>query len=77
MRLDKWLWYAQFFKTRRLATEAINSRKVKLTWDWVQSARLIKPGDEITIGKSPYDYQLTIVALVKNRISAKEAALLY
>ena len=28
MRLDKWLWAARFFKTRRLAVEAIDKNQV-------------------------------------------------
>ncbi|MCF6237895.1 MAG: RNA-binding S4 domain-containing protein, partial [Candidatus Marinimicrobia bacterium] len=30
MRLDKWLGAARFFKTRKLAVEAINGGKVQL-----------------------------------------------
>ena len=44
MRLDKWLWAARFFKTRRLAVEAIEGGRV-----WVNDERA-KPAKELRIG---------------------------
>ena len=41
VRLDKWLWAARFFKTRRLATDAVDSGKVH-----VDGARA-KPAKEV------------------------------
>ena len=29
VRLDRWLWAARFFKTRRLAVDATNTRKIR------------------------------------------------
>ena len=37
-RLDKWLWYARFYKTRSLATAAINGGKVHLNAERVKPA---------------------------------------
>ena len=45
MRLDKWLWAARFFKTRTLATDAINGGKVQVNGARVKAAREIKLGE--------------------------------
>lgn len=39
MRIDKWLWVARFFKTRRLASIAIASYKIRCNGDHVKPAR--------------------------------------
>ena len=44
-RIDKWLWAARFFKTRRLATEAIEAGRIQLNGHSVKSAREVKCGD--------------------------------
>jgi len=43
-RLDKWLWVARFFKTRPLATAAINGGKVEVEGQRVKPGRAIRPG---------------------------------
>ncbi len=77
MRLDKWLWCARFFKTRALATTAIKGNKIKVDGDHVKPARTIQPGNKIIIKKPPFEYQIEILKLVPNRVSATLAAGLY
>jgi len=77
IRLDKWLWAARFFKTRALATEAINGGKVHLNTQRVKPARAIKIGDTITIRKGPYKYIVEVMALSARRGPATAAAKLY
>lgn len=77
VRLDKWLWAARFFKTRKLASEAITGGKVHLNSQRTKSGKDVKIGAEIQISKNGYNWNITITALAEQRRSAKEAALLY
>ena len=76
-RLDKWLWAARFYKTRALATEAVNGGKVHLNGDRVKPGRTIQQGDSLTITKGLMEFNIVIQGLSKQRRPAKEAQLLY
>lgn len=77
IRLDKWLWAARFFKTRALATEAVNGGHVHVNNQRVKPARGIEPGDEISVTRR-YDKWIVIVqALSDKRGPAKVAQTLY
>ena len=77
IRLDKWLWTARFFKTRGLAAEAISGGKVHVNNQRTKPGKEVKPGTKLTITKDSYRWDVTIIALAKQRRSAKEAVLLY
>jgi len=48
-RLDKWLWYARFYKTRSLATAAIDGGKVHLNAERVKPAHRVRIGDRLSL----------------------------
>jgi ribosome-associated heat shock protein Hsp15 len=77
IRLDKWLWVARFYKTRKLATEAINGGKVHVNGQRSKPAKEIKTGTELTLNKNGYSWGFTVTALSSQRRSAKDAVLLY
>ena len=77
VRLDKWLWAARFFKTRRLAKEAIEGGKVRCAGQRVKVAKEISPGEALTIQQGFDKREVRVVALSDRRRSAPEAALLY
>ena len=77
IRLDKWLWAARFFKTRALATEAVNGGKVHLNDKRVKPGREVKVGDSLSIQRGGYNYEISVLGINKQRRPAKEAQLLY
>jgi ribosome-associated heat shock protein Hsp15 len=77
VRLDKWLWAARFFKTRSMATQAINGGKVHVNGNRVKAARNVAVGDHLEITVGVVQYRLTVLALSRFRRPAKEAVLLY
>ena len=77
MRLDKWLWAARLFKTRRLAIEAINAGQVTLGGAKTKPSKTISTGDELTIRKGPCRQQLIVGATSTRRMSATAAQGLY
>ena len=77
IRLDKWLWTARFFKTRKLAAVAISGGKVHVNNQRAKPGKEVKPGTKLSITKDTYRWDVTIIALSNQRRSAKEAGLLY
>jgi ribosome-associated heat shock protein Hsp15 len=77
VRLDKWLWAARFFKTRSLATEAVNGGKVELNGQRPKPAKAIKVGDQLRIRVGPYIHAINVRALSDRRGPSAAAAKLF
>ncbi|MCK5718093.1 MAG: RNA-binding protein [Thiomargarita sp.] len=77
IRLDKWLWAARFFKTRSLATSAINSGHARLNQQRIKPSREVHISDILTIRTHHVERTVIVQTLSKQRRSAKEAVLLY
>lgn len=77
LRIDKWLWNTRFFKTRSLATEAVNGGKVHLNDQRVKAGRAVSIGDRLAIQKNNEIYEVTITDIIMTRRPAREAVLCY
>jgi len=77
VRLDKWLWAARFFRTRRLATDAANGGKITVNGERAKPARAIHVGDRLEIHRGPFRYHITVTALSAKRGAASVASGLY
>ena len=77
LRIDKWLWAARFFKTRSLASEAVDTGKVKVGGDKVKPARSVRVGDELAIDNGAETWEVAVLGLSDKRGAAPVARLLY
>ncbi|MGF1454894.1 MAG: RNA-binding S4 domain-containing protein [Alphaproteobacteria bacterium] len=82
-RLDKWLWYARFFKTRSLAARVVTDGKVRLGVGDARPERVTKAAQTVRVGDVLTFPQGTRVRVVRIRAAgtrrgpAEEAAMLY
>jgi ribosome-associated heat shock protein Hsp15 len=77
VRIDKWLWAARFFKTRSMATDAVDSGKVRLNGERVKPARSVKTGDLLEIDNGSTEWEVAVEGLSDTRGSASVAQTLY
>ena len=77
-RLDKWLWFARFAKTRTLAAKLVAEGRVRV--NGVRATTAAKPvrvGDALTIAAPHRTAVVRILAEGTRRGPAPEAAALY
>jgi ribosome-associated heat shock protein Hsp15 len=77
LRLDKWLWAARFFKTRSLATDAIDGGKVHVNGQRVKPSKIVQLNQEITIQIGGMEKTIIVKALSNQRRPFSEASQLY
>ena len=78
VRLDKWLWYARFFKTRSLATKLISSGKLRINGEVTSKPhRHAQIGQVLTFAQGPYIRVIRIEEIGKCRGPAADAVTLY
>ena len=77
MRLDKWLWAARFFKTRSLASAAVDGGHVEVNGERAKPAKNIREGDELRIRLNQTTHVVHVRGLSERRGPAAEAQLLY
>lgn len=77
-RLDRWLWFARFLKSRTLAAMLVESGRIRLNGERVsKAARSVKPGDVLTFPLGDHVRVIRILAPGERRGPASEARLLY
>ena len=77
-RIDKWLWFARFFKSRTLAAEMVTLGKVRLNGErCTKASQNVRAGDVLTFAAGPHVRVIKVVAGGVRRGPAPEARMLY
>ena len=81
-RIDKWLWYARFFKTRSLAAKFVTGGKIRVATGDVttraeKSSHIVRVNDVLTFPKGDYVRVIKILDPGTRRGPAPEAQTLY
>ncbi|MEE8365265.1 MAG: S4 domain-containing protein [Gammaproteobacteria bacterium] len=77
VRLDKWLWAARFFKTRVLASAAVNGGKVHRNGQRIKPAQVVRIEDRYEILHGHDRLEVIVTGLSQRRGSAQVAQTLY
>ena len=76
-RLDKWLWFARFYKTRALAMQAVTGGKVKINGERVKPAHNLAVGDRLSLSLPDDAMDLEVLTYPARRGPAAEAQACY
>ena len=78
MRIDKWLWFARFVKSRSLATKLVSDGRMRVNGAPTQKAHYaVKPGDVLTFPLGHHIRVIKVLDLGTRRGPAVEAQALY
>ena len=78
LRIDKWLWYARFFKSRSLAARVCANGRVRIGGKpQSKPSAAVRVGDVLTFPQGGAVRAVAVRALGDRRGPAREAAVLY
>ncbi|MBT8090163.1 MAG: RNA-binding S4 domain-containing protein [Gammaproteobacteria bacterium] len=77
LRLDRWLWFTRFYKTRMAASAAVHGGHVRVNGERARAATSIRIGDEVQLVRQQLTYELTVRGVPARRGPAKEAQACY
>jgi len=71
MRIDKYLWCVRYYKTRSIATQAIQKGHVTVNGQQAKASREVFAGDKITVRRDQINYKLSVLDTPASRVGPK------
>jgi ribosome-associated heat shock protein Hsp15 len=73
LRVDKWLWFARFYKSRAQATAAVAGGLVHVNGERIKASRALHVDDRVTITRQDAQIDVVVTGLPVRRGPAPEA----
>jgi ribosome-associated heat shock protein Hsp15 len=77
LRLDRWLWFARFYKTRTAASDAVQGGHVRVNDEPAKASSRVRIGDRIRLVRQQLTWELEVRAIPARRGPASEAQSCY
>jgi len=77
LRLDRWLWFTRFYKTRTAASAAVQGGHVRVNGEPAKTSMQVRVGDRVRLVRRQLTWDLTVRQLPSRRGPAKEAVACY
>lgn len=77
LRLDRWLWFTRFYKTRSAASAAVLGGHVRLNGERARTSAKVGIGDRIRLVRNQLLYDLAVENIPVRRGPAAEAQACY
>jgi ribosome-associated heat shock protein Hsp15 len=73
VRLDKYLWAIRIYKTRTLATNAIDEGKVRMNGVLIKPSKIVGVADKYEIKTPARKWLIEVTGIIANRVGYEEA----
>lgn len=77
LRLDRWLWFTRFYRTRTAASAAVQGGHVRVNGEPARAATRVQAGDKILLVRQQLTWELTVRDIPVRRGPAREARACY
>lgn len=77
LRIDRYLWFTRYYKTRTLASEAVAGGHVRVNGERARPGQKVRAGDRVALVRDQLPYAFRVLAVPARRGPAAEARLCY
>ena len=77
LRLDRWLWFTRFYKTRTAASDAVQGGHVRVNGEPARTATRVRVGDRIRLVRQQLTWDIEVRDIPARRGPASEARTCY
>jgi ribosome-associated heat shock protein Hsp15 len=77
LRIDRWLFFCRFYKSRSKATAAVAGGHIRINGERASPGQRVSSGDRVALVRDRLEYSLTVSAIPARRGPAKQAKACY